>query len=140
MQLTRYSDYSLRVLMYLALASNEKPITIGEIATRFAVSNHHLTKIVHHLGRLGYLETIRGRGGGIRLGKLPAEIFISQVIRDTEPTLNVIDCNNPPCPIRGNCKLKGALQAAQDAFLATLSRYSLEDLTKQPGNALRFLS
>ena len=132
MQLTRYTDYALRVLIYLALQDKEQRSTINDIAENFSVSRNHLLKVVHHLGQLGYLDNTRGKGGGIRLGALPASIRIGDVVRKMESNLDLIDCNSPPCPIRPHCLLKGSLHEACEAFLKVLDQYTLEDMILQP--------
>lgn len=128
MQLTRYTDYSLRVLIFLAIQPPERRSTINEIAERFEISRNHLVKIVHRLGQLGYVRTIRGKGGGLCLGAEPGEINLGAVVRDTEATLDVINCTDPYCPVAPACRLKGVLNEARDAFLAVLDRYTLADL------------
>ena len=139
MQLTRYTDYSLRVLIYLSLKDEHTLITINEISEQFDVSKNHLMKIVHQLGRLGYIHTTRGKGGGVRLGKQPVEINIAQVIRDMETTLDVVDCHSPRCPILPACKLRPILADARDAFLEVLAQYSLADLLKDDHASLEHL-
>ncbi|MBD3619392.1 MAG: Rrf2 family transcriptional regulator [Chromatiales bacterium] len=128
MQLTRYTDYSLRVLIFLAIQPPERRSTINEIAERFEISRNHLVKIVHRLGQLGYVRTIRGKGGGLCIGAEPGEINLGAVVRDTEATLDVINCTDPYCPVAPACRLKGVLNEARDAFLAVLDRYTLADL------------
>ncbi|MDX5334366.1 MAG: Rrf2 family transcriptional regulator [Gammaproteobacteria bacterium] len=128
MQLTRYTDYSLRVLIFLAIQPPERRSTINEIADRFEISRNHLVKIVHRLGQLGYVRTIRGKGGGLCIGAEPDEINLGAVVRDTEATLDVINCTDPYCPVAPACRLKGVLNEARDAFLAVLDRYTLADL------------
>jgi Rrf2 family nitric oxide-sensitive transcriptional repressor len=128
MQLTRYTDYSLRVLIFLAIQPPERRSTINEIAERFEISRNHLVKIVHRLGQLGYVRTIRGKGGGLCIGAAPGEINLGAVVRDTEATLDVINCTDPYCPVAPACRLKGVLNEARDAFLAVLERYTLADL------------
>lgn len=130
MQLTRYSDYSLRTLMYLALKPDEK-VNISDIARTFNISRNHLVKIVHHLGQLGYIHTVRGRGGGIQLGAEAEDINVGKLVRATEQNLQVVDCWEPACPLVTACLLKGALHEATDAFLSVLDSYTLADLVKQ---------
>lgn len=132
MRLTRYTDYSLRVLIFLALQKGERLVTIAEIAEHFDISRNHLIKIVHRLGQLGYAGTVRGKGGGIRLGAPPASIGIGRVIRSVEANLNVVECERPRCPLLPMCRLKGLLGEARDAFLEVLDRYTLQDLIEQP--------
>lgn len=130
MQLTRYTDYSLRVLMYLAVRRN-RLATIGEIARAYGVSKAHLTKVVHELGGAGFVETVRGRGGGIRLRRAPEEIGVGEVVRFTEERMDLVECFDPDtseCRIESACRLRVALSQALEAFLNTLDRYTLADL------------
>ncbi|WP_018866361.1 MULTISPECIES: Rrf2 family transcriptional regulator [unclassified Thioalkalivibrio] len=132
MQLTRYTDFSLRVLMYLTVQPREQRVTVSDISEQFAIPRNHLVKIVHQLGQKGYIITRRGKGGGISLACEPAEINVGSVIRDMEPNLNVVDCENPVCPILPGCQLRGVLNDARDAFLAVLDRYTIADVTQAP--------
>lgn len=132
MQLTRYSDYSLRVLIFTSLKEDGTRITVSDIATHFDISRNHLLKVVHHLSKLGFLHTTRGKGGGIALGLPAAEINIGEVIRKVEANLDVIDCNQPPCPIQPACKLKGVLNEATRAFMSVLDQYTLADMINNP--------
>lgn len=129
MRLTRYSDYALRVLLYLA-ANPERLSTINEIASYHAISRNHLMKVVHQLGSLGYIDTLRGKGGGIRLAHKPSEIVIGDVIRNTEENMEIVECftpGNSNCIILPSCQLKSALNEALESFLATLDLYTLAD-------------
>lgn len=130
MRLTVYTDYALRVLMYLAADPQPKP-TIGEIAESYSISRNHLMKIVHELGVAGYIETVRGKGGGLRL-KRPAEtIGLGEIIRFAEADFNLVPCfpgAGGGCAITPACKLKGALHRAREAFMAVLDDYTLADL------------
>jgi Rrf2 family nitric oxide-sensitive transcriptional repressor len=130
MKLTLQSDYALRVLMYAA-AKGDRLSTIGEIAKAFGISQAHLMKVVHRLGQLGYLATIRGKGGGMRLARPADAIGIGAVVRATEEDLAVLGCLGQPdfCRIQGICALKGVLGEATRAFLAVLDKYTLADLT-----------
>jgi Rrf2 family nitric oxide-sensitive transcriptional repressor len=132
MRLTLHTDYALRVLMYVG-TKRESLSTIPEIVDRFDISRGHIMKVVHHLGRLGYLETIRGKHGGIRLARTPAQINVGAVVRDMEEELGVLGClqdNDGYCRIEKCCVLRSALRDATSAFLAALDRYTLADLTK----------
>jgi Rrf2 family nitric oxide-sensitive transcriptional repressor len=132
MRLTTFTDYSLRVLMYVA-ASPEGRATIAEIATAYDISEHHLTKVVHFLGKEGFLENLRGRGGGLRLAKAPAAINVGEVVKITEGGDVPAECfekDTNCCAITADCKLKYALSEAVDAFYAALRRYTLEDVVK----------
>lgn len=133
MQISAYSDYSLRVLMYAALRSPAR-ITIDEVAVAFGISRHHLVKIVHDLGRSGYLETYRGIGGGFTLARPADEIGVGDIVRLGEESETVIECKRMrggPCRIRVVCRLKGVLDEAAAAFFAVLERYSLADLVEK---------
>lgn len=129
MRLTAYTDYTLRTLMYLAVQP-ERGATIAEIAAVYAISEAHLTKIVHQLGLAGDVATTRGRGGGLRLGKPADTINLGAVVRRTEPDMDLVPCfgASGPCAIGGACVLSGALRDALDAFLAVLDRTTLADL------------
>ncbi len=130
MQLTRYSDLSLRVLIYLAVRPDALA-TIEEIASAYGVSRAHLMKVVHQLGRGGFLETVRGRGGGFQLAREPGEIAVGEVVRYCEGEMNLVECFDPQtneCRIAPACGLRGVLEEALDAFLASLDRHTLEDL------------
>ena len=131
MQLTRFTDYSMRVLMYLAFRTDELP-TIGEIATDHGISENHLMKVVHRLARLGYVETLRGRGGGLRLARRPERIRVGAVVRDVEETLAPVECllatHRSECRLLPSCRLQSVLRDAQQAFLGHLDGYTLRDL------------
>jgi len=136
MRLTLHTDYSLRVLIYAGLKRTELS-TIDEIAQHFEISRNHLMKVVHQLGRKGYLETTRGRNGGIRLLLQPSQINIGALIRQTEDELGVLGCMRQQgyCRIEPQCILRQAFCDATAAFLDVLDRYTLEDLL-EPGAAL----
>jgi len=129
MHLTLWTDYALRTLIYLG-AKGDRLSTIAEIAVGFDVSRPHLMKVVSRLGRQGYVETTRGKGGGIRLRRPPAEIRIGAVVRETEEDLAVMGCLAAKgfCRIEGCCVLRRALDEATRAFLTTLDGYTLADL------------
>ena len=125
MQLTKQTDISLRVLMHLAVFP-DRLSTVREIATDYRVSQNHLVKVVHRLAGLGYIDSVKGRNGGIKLAKPDTEITVGQVIRDMEMTLEVIDCTN--CPLTIGCLLKRALNEATTAFVEVLDGYTIADL------------
>jgi len=131
MRLTLHSDYALRVLTHVAVADG-KLITISDVAKTFNISKQHLMKIVNKLSQKGYLHTRRGRGGGIRLRRPPADINIGQVMRDTEDTLDAMDCLGRcgHCQIERAGKLRAVFRDAIEAFLAVLDGYTLADLIK----------
>jgi len=140
MRLTVYTDYSLRLLMYLAV-KRDGLATIAEVAGRYAISRNHLTKVAYELGAAGYVETIRGRNGGLRLAKPAASIGLGEIVRHTEPDMALVPCFEPidaPCPIGPACTLQRALDKARRAFLDVLDGYSLGDLAK-PRASLRAL-
>ncbi|OIK07434.1 Rrf2 family transcriptional regulator [Bacillus sp. MUM 13] len=133
MRLTNYSDYSIRVLIYLATNQNHKLVNIKEIAEVYGISKNHLMKIIYNLGKLGYIETIRGRNGGIRLAKSPAEINIGEIIRKTEEDFYLVECfqnHSENCTIAPVCSLKYVFNKALESFLQVLDGYSLEDVTE----------
>jgi len=137
-QLTRYSDYSLRVLIYLAL-DPERLVTIEEIARSYDISEAHLMKVVHQLGLRGYVETVRGRGGGLRLRRPAEEIGVGDVVRATEGNLALVDCFDPAsrrCVIQPACGLRPVLDEALGAFLAVLDGYTLADLVARRRKSL----
>ena len=139
MRLTLHTDYALRVLIQVAVADG-KLITINDIARTFGISKQHLMKVVHYLGRKGYLDTVRGRGGGVRLRCRPSDINIGQVVRETEESLNVVGCleQRGYCPLQRVCVLRGVFSDATRAFLAVLDAHTLADLVK-PRRALSSL-
>lgn len=132
MRLTTYTDYSLRVLIRLALRPQDLA-TIAEIAQVYGISEHHLMKVVHQLGLAGYVQTVRGRGGGLRLAKKPGEINVGEVVRRVEPDLGLVACFREPgvCTIESACVLAGALRQALAAFMQVLDSYTLADLIKK---------
>jgi Rrf2 family nitric oxide-sensitive transcriptional repressor len=129
-QLTRYTDYSLRVLIYLAVEPDRRA-TIDEIASAYDISKAHLMKVVHELGRRGWVETVRGRGGGLQLARPADEIAVGEVVRATEENLALVECFDPAtsaCAIERACGLRAVLDEALAAFLAVLDGYTLADL------------
>lgn len=132
MRLTVHTDYALRVLMYLAL-KEDRLATISEIAKSYGISKNHLMKVVHELGVAGYVETVRGRGGGLKLAKPVKSIGLGEVVRFTEPDMAIVSCFEPvnaPCAIHPGCVLKRALKRAADAFVEVLDDYTLDDLVR----------
>lgn len=131
MKLTHYSDYSLRVLIFLAVRT-ERLATISEIAASYNISRNHVVKVVHHLGQLGYIETLRGKRGGLRLAGKPEDINVGKLVRDTEASLQIVECfgDDKACVLSPVCVLKSVLNEALLAFLATLDNYTLKDLIK----------
>jgi Rrf2 family nitric oxide-sensitive transcriptional repressor len=130
MQLTLYTDYSLRVLLYLGL-NTQRMATITDIAGSYGISRNHLVKVVHNLAMEGFIMTTRGRGGGITLARPADQINIGAVVRRTEVNFHLVECfdrERNTCPIAAACFLKGALYEAQRAFISVLDRYTLADV------------
>lgn len=132
MRITRYTDYALRVLMYLA-QKGETLSTIAEIAASYDISKNHLMKVVQELNSKGYLIATRGKNGGLRLAGKPEDINVGTLIRDTEQDLDLVECfgNNNHCIITPVCQLRLALAEALDAFFSKLDEYTLADLLPQ---------
>jgi len=140
MRLTLWTDYALRTLIYIGV-KGERLSTIAEIADSFDISKPHLMKVVNKLGQQGYVETVRGKGGGIRLARKPGQIRVGAVVRDTEEELAVLGCLAEPgfCRIQGCCVLRRALREATQAFLHTLDGYTLAELLAPRGQLIRSL-
>ena len=131
MRLTSYTNYALRTLQLAALRAPAL-VRVDDVVKVHGLARPHIVKIVHRLGQLGYVETIRGKNGGLRLAQAPERIVIGKVVRDTEPSLNIVECFDDPdaCVITPACLLRGALSNALTAFLETLDGYTLADLLK----------
>lgn len=135
MQLSLHADYSCRVLMYLAVQSEGAKASINDIAEAYGISSNHLVKVVHRLGKLGYVATTRGRGGGLQLAKPAEEISMGKVIRETEPSLVLVECfaaESNTCPVNGTCGLKPWLAKAMRAFIDVLDQVTLADVVARP--------
>jgi Rrf2 family nitric oxide-sensitive transcriptional repressor len=134
MNITRFSDLALRLLMYLG--SRAEPMqataTVREVAELFNVPYAHLVKVAHQLGQQGYLITTKGVGGGLRLARPAETIRLGELLRITETSDSVIDCTTQPCPLAGACLLKGALDNAYAAFLDTLDKYTIAEVARTP--------
>ena len=141
MHLNRFTDNALRCLTFLALQPGETA-TAAEIARRMRMSEDHLVKVIQRLTQLGYVETIRGRRGGVQLAMPADRINVGRVVRDTEETFTLVECFDPEtnkCPIAPACALAGALDEALNAFFAVLDAQTLADLTRQPARLRRLL-
>lgn len=139
MRLTLHTDYSLRLLMLLAMEP-EQLHTIEEIARRYDISRNHLMKVTQTLAQAGFVESLRGRGGGLRLARPAGEIILGEVVRATEDGFDIVECFNRVnnrCVVAPACGLRGPLEEALHAFLATLDGYSLADLVAKPGSLRR---
>ncbi|WP_456272079.1 RrF2 family transcriptional regulator [Bacillus sp. AK031] len=134
MKLTLYTDYSLRVLIYLASRQDGKLANIKEIAESYKISKNHLMKVTYELGKMGVIETIRGRNGGIKLAKTPGEINIGALVRKTEEDFQLVECfsEHNTCIITPVCGLKHVLAKALAAYLNVLDQYTLKDLVQSP--------
>lgn len=133
MKLSLFSDYALRVLMFAAVKG--AAFQLEEVAAAFDISKHHLAKVVQDLSRLGYLDTRRGRGGGIQLARPPEDIRIGKLVRETEDQPVMVECFDPTtnrCRLDGCCKLKAALAKAQKAFYDSLDAHTLSSLVTGP--------
>ncbi|AAU22570.1 nitric oxide-sensing transcriptional repressor NsrR [Bacillus sp. FSL W8-0445] len=143
MKLTNYTDYSLRVLIFLATKNSNELVNIKDIADSYSISKNHLMKVIYELGKLGYVETIRGRNGGIRLGKAPELINIGEVIRHTEDDFNLVECFNGEknhCILSPICGLKHVLNKALSAYLDVLDQYTLQDIIMNQDHIRKLLS
>jgi Rrf2 family transcriptional regulator, nitric oxide-sensitive transcriptional repressor len=129
MRLTAFTDYTLRVLVYLGVHPGRQ-VTIADISASYGISSNHLMKVVHHLGKRGYIETLRGKGGGMRLARAPGLVNVGELVRGTEE-MALVECFDKAtsrCAIQGSCRLRGLLDQALEAFFAELDRHTLADL------------
>jgi Rrf2 family nitric oxide-sensitive transcriptional repressor len=132
LRLTRFTDYALRVLILLGV-TDDRLVTIDEVGDRYGISANHLMKVVHRLGTCGYIETVRGKGGGIRLARPPESIRLGDVVRNFEEDLVLVECFNKAsntCPIEPDCLLKGVIRDSLRAFLGKLDEHTLADLVR----------
>lgn len=132
MRLSLYTDFSLRLLMYLGAANKDAWVRTADVARAFGVSAHHLQKAVGGLARAGYVEAAQGRTGGIRLAIEPASLRLGAVVAELEGTGCLVDCKRGPCPLAGKCLLKRALDEAERGFIRELDRYTLADVIARP--------
>ena len=141
MRVTKFSDFALRVLIYLACKPGEELTTISQLASAYSISVHHVRMVVHKLGQLGYINCIQGKGGGFELAMNPKDISVGDVVRNTESDFYVVECFNPggDCPIVKSCKLQHILNDALNAFLETLDEYTLEDITTNKVSIMKHL-
>ena len=142
MRLTLYTDYSLRVLMYLA-ADPDQTSTIQAIADGYNISKNHLMKVAYELGQAGYVETVRGRNGGLRLARVASQIKLGDLVRECEGDFTLVECfdaEHNQCVLTPVCKLKDVLKEALDAYFQSLNQYSLADLLKQKKTLVKLLS
>ncbi|GAB2681698.1 Rrf2 family transcriptional regulator [Aliiglaciecola aliphaticivorans] len=141
MQLTRYTDYGLRTLIYLALLPAGRKASIDEISRTYDISRNNLNKIVHQLGKAKIIQTQRGKGGGVFLNLPPEQINIGEIVLLLENSMQVVECNKPPCCISPACKLKNVFSEATQAFVTSLRSYYLSDLlVPEQRNLLKIFS
>ncbi|WP_299092745.1 Rrf2 family transcriptional regulator [uncultured Metabacillus sp.] len=143
MRLTNYTDYSLRVLIYLAMKPEGELSNIKEIAEAYNISKNHLMKVTYELGKMNVIETIRGRNGGIRLAHSPEQINVGEIVRKTEEDFHIVECfdaDHNHCVISPVCGLKHVLNKALQAYLAVLDEYTLADLVKNQHSLLAYFS
>jgi len=136
MQITKFSDIALRAMMAVSI-DPDRLFGISELSNRFRVSNNHMVKVVHSLVGAGYLESVRGRNGGVKIGKDPSKITVGDVVRSTETTTKIIDCKSADCPMLQDCSLQSVLQEANSAFYKTLDGYTLADMAQGNSNLIR---
>ena len=142
MRLTLHPDYALRLLMHLALAPG-RLVTISEVAEAYGISRNHLVKVAHELGKEGFVETLRGRGGGLRLARAPEDISIGHVVRVMEEDFRIVECfdnGTNSCCIAPACRLKHLLREALEAWIAVLDGATLADLVTRPAPLRRLLA
>lgn len=138
MRLTAMTDYALRLLIYLG-QHPDKLCTIAEVAKTYGISEAHLMKVTHQLGLRGWIETVRGKGGGMRLERMPEQISVGAVVRDMEADFQLVECfgTGSTCLLTGQCVLADALRGALDGFLRHLDAFTLADLLPSTAGALR---
>lgn len=136
MQLNRFTDLGLRVLIYLTQPARATPFTISEMASELQVSQNHLVKVVHFMGKQGWVTTTRGKGGGISLARPPQDYRLGQAIKtlehNTQSQNQLVDCHSLPCTLISICQLKPALDQALQVFFDYLDQYTLADMIKKP--------
>ena len=134
MQLNKFTDYALRILMYIS-QPRDMPYTVAEIAQDLHVSQNHLVKIVHFMGKQNWLITTRGKGGGIRLNPEALQLRLGQAVRILQRETPIVECNTPPCVLRSNCGLKGILDHALEQFYQSLDQYTLAEVLSAPASS-----
>jgi Rrf2 family nitric oxide-sensitive transcriptional repressor len=142
MTLTKFSDYSLRLLIYLGL-HRDRLVSLREVSRAYRVSPHIMVKVVQLLVQQEMIASVRGRNGGLRLNKAPEDINVGRLIRRTEPSWDLVECFDAAantCPIDGACGLKGALKRAQHAFLGVLDDHTLADFLPRAPALIRLLN
>ena len=128
MQLTKQTDFAFRTLIYLSSLREGELTSIAHVCEYYDISANHLSKVVQRLAHAGFVETVRGKGGGIRLATAPEDIALVDVVLQMEPTLQAVNCDEPTCRIISGCRLRGLLHTAMQSFLETLQGKSLADI------------
>ncbi|HQT02490.1 MAG: Rrf2 family transcriptional regulator [Gammaproteobacteria bacterium] len=128
MHITKFTDYALRVLLTLVTLSSEEQLQVKPLAKSLGISENHLIKIVHQLGKLGWIITYRGRGGGFVLAEFAKQLTVGDIVRQLEPNMQPLDCQSGYCPLLGNCTLALLMHDAKQSFLSTLDHMKLVDL------------
>jgi Rrf2 family nitric oxide-sensitive transcriptional repressor len=130
MRITSFTDYGLRTLIYLACLPKDELSSVPKVSQVYKVSQNHMVKVIGQLKKLGYIEALRGKGGGIRLAVSPEQVRIGRVMRELEPHTDGVDCLSSPCVLLPKCKLKVALAEAMESFFSTMDQYTLADLVE----------
>lgn len=133
MQLNKFTDYALRILMYVSQPQAE-PYTIAELSQRLQVSENHAMKIVHFMAKQNWIITTRGKGGGIRLATLTLDLKLGYIVRILQKETQIVECNHPPCILRANCGLKGILDQALEQFYQSLDQYTFHEILSPTSN------
>ena len=139
LKLTKQTDHSFRVLMFLAAQQSEQLVTIAQVTQIFDLSKDSVMKIVQRLAKAGIIEAVRGKSGGMRLAKMPCEINLREVVEITEPSLAPVNCEKPACKISADCQLAGILFAASEQFLNHIGQYTLADVVKPDSQTVYLL-
>ncbi|WP_373944713.1 Rrf2 family transcriptional regulator [Vibrio chagasii] len=139
MRITSFTDYGLRTLIYLACLPKDELSSVPKVSQVYKVSQNHMVKVIGQLKKLGYIEALRGKGGGIRLAVSPEQVRIGRVMRELEPHTDGVDCLSSPCVLLPKCKLKAALAEAMESFFSTMDQYTLADLVENKEVASQIL-
>lgn len=137
MHLTRQTDFALRTMIYLAIQPAQELVQIRHICEVFDISSNHLSKVVNKLANAGFINSQRGRSGGIRLGRPAQKINIGELVRLMEPSLEPINCAEPLCALMPGCRFKSVLEEASKAFIETIDQYSLADMVENDVEILK---
>jgi Rrf2 family nitric oxide-sensitive transcriptional repressor len=140
MQLTRFTDYSLRVLMHLSQQRDADNVSLEFLAEHFNMNRHHLNKVSQRLAALGWVHSARGKHGGLRLNPSALQLRLGEIVEKLEPDTRPMDCQGVECPLAGGCDLEAILLDAARAFINTLNQYTLNDLAGKYGHGLQLLA